>query len=76
MPGSKHAIRVGDNVRAEMARKKLSQTAIAERLNITQQKLSRCISGRQAFRVDELQQIADVLEVRVSDLLGEAKSSA
>lgn len=73
MPGNPHAIRVGANVRAEMARNKISQKSLAERLpkplKITQQKLSRCLSGDQAFRVDELQAIADELGVSVATLL-------
>lgn len=76
MPSNPHAIRVGANVRAEMARRKLSQTALAERLNVTQQKLSRCISGQQAFRVDELHEVAEALDISVSELIGEERASA
>jgi transcriptional regulator with XRE-family HTH domain len=76
MPSNPHAIRVGANVRAEMARRKLSQTALAERLNVTQQKLSRCISGTEAFRVDELHEIAEALDVSVGELIGEERASA
>jgi transcriptional regulator with XRE-family HTH domain len=72
MPSNPHAIRVGANVRAEMARRNLSQTALAEQLNVTQQKLSRCISGQQPFRVDELARIAEALDVPLVDLVGEA----
>lgn len=76
MPSSPLSERVGANVRAEMARKRLSQSALAERLNLTQQMLSRRISGQLAFRVDELHEIAAVLGVPVSDLIGEEKASA
>jgi transcriptional regulator with XRE-family HTH domain len=81
MPSNPHAIRVGRNVRAEIARGGFSQTTFAERLKdkqpkITQQKLSRCISGQQTFRVDELHLIAEELDVSVSELIGEEKASA
>lgn len=72
MPENQHAIRVGANVRAEMARRNLTQAAVAEQLNITQQKLSRCISGKQPFRVCELADVAQVLDVPVCVLLDES----
>lgn len=76
MPSNQHAIRVGSNVRAEMARRKLSQAALAERLEMTQQALSRRISGRQAFKVDELHSVAEALDVPVSELFGTEQASA
>jgi transcriptional regulator with XRE-family HTH domain len=76
MPSNQHAIRVGNNVRAELARRNESQGSLAERLNMTQQALSRRISGRQAFKVDELQRVADALEVPISDLYGTEQASA
>lgn len=55
-----------------MAEQRLSQQALASRLkNVTQQKLSRCISGQQSFKAEELQQVADALGVSVADLLPE-----
>jgi transcriptional regulator with XRE-family HTH domain len=76
MPSSPHAIRVGANVRAERARLNISQTAFAERLNITQQALSRRESGQQAFRVDELHEVAEALGVSVGILMGEEPARA
>lgn len=72
-----------------MARRNISQAALAEKLKqqvsggtddrplkITQQKLSRCVSGQQAFRVDELQMVADALDVPMATLLGDERVSA
>lgn len=52
-----------------MARHRLSQERIAKQLNISQQALSRRLTGRVSFTVDELDQLADILSVSISDLM-------
>lgn len=64
--------RVAANVRAEMGRRALSQSALAERIGCTQQSLSRRLTGRTSFSVSELDRIADALQVSVKTLLGAA----
>jgi transcriptional regulator with XRE-family HTH domain len=54
-----------------MARRNLSQTILAERLDMTQQALSRRISGQTAFKVDEIQHIAQALKVPVCELIND-----
>lgn len=63
--------RVARNVRAEMVRAGRIQSEIAGRLGISQQSLSRRLSGATAFSIDELAAIADSLDVRLTVLLGE-----
>lgn len=63
---------VAANVRAEVARQRLRQGALAVRLGRAPSWLSRRLSGDVAFRLDELEAIADVLGVPVIDLLGVA----
>lgn len=65
------AQRTGDNVRAEMARKGLSQAALAAELGMSQSMLSYRLAGRVALDVEELARIAAVLEVPVSTLMPE-----
>jgi hypothetical protein len=60
---------VAAQVRAELARKRISQTWLAPRLNMTQQKLSRRLTGVTPFEVTELLAIAAELDVPVTDLL-------
>lgn len=59
-----------------MARHSKTQDDIAELLNLSRQAISRRMLGHIQFRVDELQKIAELLNVSVSDLLGEQRASA
>lgn len=66
------AERVASNVRAEMARNGVTQTALAGKLHRTQQYVSRRISGNIPFDLAELDEIAQVIGCPVSNLLNEA----
>jgi len=59
-------------VRAEMARRRLSQTVVAEHLGVSQMFISRRLSGDVPFDIVELYQLADFFGVPVTVLLGEA----
>lgn len=65
------AQRTGANVRAEMARQTMSQAALADRLGMSQSMLSYRLSGKVPFNVDELAQVAAVLDVPTSALLAD-----
>lgn len=58
-----------DTIRAEMARRRLSNKALAEHLGMSQVGVSRRLSGKQSLTVDELAGIAEFLDVPVGDLL-------
>lgn len=60
---------VADNARAEIARRRLRQAVIAERLGMTQQSLSRRLTGVVPFSVDELTALAGLLGVQPAALL-------
>lgn len=64
-----HAQAVAANVRAEMARRQVTQATLAAALGVTQQAVSRRLRGDVDFTVSELQAVADVLEVPVADLI-------
>jgi transcriptional regulator with XRE-family HTH domain len=66
------AERIAANVRAEMARKGVTQQKLAVHLDWSQAAISRRLSARVAFNVDELARIAAFLAVPLSALLGEA----
>lgn len=70
MPDQSTAQRVGANVRAEMARRNLSQQSMSQKVNLSQQALSRRMTGQIAFSVDELADIAVALDVTLTDLIG------
>lgn len=76
MAVTQHGKRVADNTRAEMARRGQTQTSLAIAVDMTQQALSRRLSGRTPFTIDELAKVADVLGVSVTALIGEAAVSA
>lgn len=52
-----------------MARRDVTQQQLAERIGMAQQSLSRRLRGETRFSIDELQLIADVLDVAITDLL-------
>lgn len=62
---------VAANVRAEMARRKISQRALAEKAGISQPQIYRRLRGELAFDVDELGAIANALGIDVRALLPE-----
>lgn len=67
-----HSERVAATVRAEMARNRVSQTALAETLGLSQAAVSRRLLGAVPFDVDELAQVAELLNVTAASLIGEA----
>lgn len=60
---------VAGNLRAEMARQKLSGVDLAALLKCSQQSASRRVTGAQAIDLDELPLIADWLGVNLFDLV-------
>lgn len=65
--------RVAGNIRAEMARQEKDQRDIAPVLGISQPQVSMRLQGRIAIRVDELQKIADYLDVPVGRFYDEER---
>lgn len=63
---------VAANVRAELARKRITQTKVAARLGVSRQNVAQRLSGRVDFRVSELVAIAELLEIPVTALLADA----
>lgn len=61
--------RIGGNVRAEMARNRVSQTALGVHLGLTQASVSARLLGRTPFNINELHDIAAFLGVPLSTLL-------
>jgi transcriptional regulator with XRE-family HTH domain len=68
--------RVASNVRAELARRRLSQQALAAALGVSQTHVSRRLVGKVAFDVEELHAVADFLGLRVAALLATTSSGA
>lgn len=67
-----HAQRVAAAVRAESARRRITQTQIAEHLGLSRMAVSRRLSGVVPFDADELGRTAELFGVPVSVLFGEA----
>ncbi len=61
--------RVADTIRAELARRRISQTVVAERLGLSQATVSRRLLGEYPFTVDEVDTIAEMLGLTASDLV-------
>lgn len=64
--------RVAAAVRAEVARRKISQGRIASVLDTSQATVSRRLAGTTPFDLDELEQVAGLLGLSVADLLKDA----
>jgi len=60
---------IGANIRAELARKGVSQAALARHLGLAPSGVANRTSGRTTINVNELAAIADFLDVPVSRLL-------
>lgn len=60
---------VGGNVRAELARRGISQATLARELGLPQTSVSARLRGVTPFDVNELARVASVLEVSVETLL-------
>lgn len=67
---------VAAEVRAEMARQRMSQVKLAELLGVAQQTISRRIVGEVAFDITELVEIARLLDVPVAQFLGSVGRAA
>lgn len=65
-----------DNVRAEVARRRVRQADLADLLGISQQAMSRRLHGEVSLTVDELKLIAAHLDMPVHVLLGEPQAAA
>ena len=64
--GEAFSRRVAAEVRAELARQRVSQEALCARIGMSQSTLSRRITGEHPFDTSELAEIAEVLGVPVS----------
>lgn len=63
--------RVATEIRAELGRKQMSQTKLAEKMGVHQTAVSkRLIGSHYSFTTAELDRIAQILEVPVERLLG------
>lgn len=60
---------VAATIRAEMARQRVTQRQLVERLGWTQPYISRRMAGHVAFDVDELSAIADAIGVPTEDII-------
>jgi transcriptional regulator with XRE-family HTH domain len=67
---------VAANVRAELARRRIRQIDVAERLGVSRQNVAQRLNGNVDFRVGELIAISDMLGITVVELLGGVKASA
>jgi transcriptional regulator with XRE-family HTH domain len=68
--------RVASEVRAEMARKRVSQRQIGEVLCISQPQVSERLRGEIAFNTNELEKIAEFLGVPVTNFMPAAEQPA
>jgi predicted transcriptional regulator len=61
-------------VRAEIARRRCSQTTIAAKLQLSQSAVSRRLAGDVAWSVSELVGLSELLDVPLSTLLAQASA--
>jgi transcriptional regulator with XRE-family HTH domain len=68
------AKRLTANVRAELARRGISHRDAAQALGLTQSAASRRMRGDVEFSLSEVEQLAALLEIPVTELLGEVSA--
>ena len=73
---SMQQIDVAANVRAELARRRITQTDVAQRLGVSRQNVAQRLNGSVDFRVGELIAVADMLGITILELLDGVKASA
>lgn len=61
--------RINQNIRAELARKQMTQMQVADLLELNQSSVSSRLSGATRWKVDELTRLAEALHIDVSVLL-------
>jgi transcriptional regulator with XRE-family HTH domain len=66
---------VAEEVRAHMARKRISQTAAARALGISQSSMSRRLIGASPFTVDDLYVLAGLFGVNAAELISQKASA-
>src|SRR5690348_6844413 len=73
MPSTQQRLRaaVAEEVRALLARRRISSVKLAAQIGRSQAYVSRRLNGDVAFDLDDLENIARVLRVRVTDLVPE-----
>lgn len=62
------AAKIGARVRGLMAERKITQERVADHLGLKQPAIARRLSGEVPFDVNELSQVAGLLDVQVSTL--------
>lgn len=60
---------VTENIRAEMARRRVTQKELSEALGIAQTQISKRLNGRSEWRVNDLSPIAEALGVSIDVLI-------
>jgi transcriptional regulator with XRE-family HTH domain len=70
------AEQVAAEIRAEMGRQQVSNAALAELLGVSEMWVSRKKRGLTPLTLDEVQRIAEVLDVEVAELLPSADQTA
>ncbi|WP_157931839.1 helix-turn-helix domain-containing protein [Mycobacteroides abscessus] len=61
--------RVAANVRAEMARRRVSQQTLANAMDLSFMSISRRMSGHVSFSISELYRVAEILKVDIRTLI-------
>jgi transcriptional regulator with XRE-family HTH domain len=67
---------IATEVRAALARQKLSQSELAEKLGWTQVKVSRRLRSVGQLSIEELEQISDALGVSITELTSPAAAAS
>ena len=69
MPTKSTTQRVAANLRAEMARQRMTQEALAAAAGLSQQAVSRRLLGHGSLTVDDVERFADILGITTDRLL-------
>lgn len=69
MPEIVDNVKVGQFIKEQLKERKISQDVLSQKLNITRSAVSQNLNGKSSFSQKSLQVIADLLDMKVEDIL-------
>lgn len=63
-------------IRVELARRQSSQAALAKHLNLSQPAIHRRMTGKVPWRITELTQVAEFLDISVNELVNQREEAS
>ncbi|MFB9762493.1 helix-turn-helix domain-containing protein [Ectobacillus funiculus] len=67
---------IGEKITNFLEVNKMSQVEFAERLGVSKQVMSKIVNGKKATNIQEIQKIAEIMNIKVDDLIKRTSQAA